>query len=212
MTTMPREPNRFTLRVPPSWLQFDIWRATRTGELTRIVDDHLTRLPNLRPHRRDILKALRRLADEAERAGALTCAAAVDNEGGVLATLAVFVTPGMSEPALNTVPAIAAQIPATPRPDCDSDRDGKSDWREVRLIEIPAGEAVQVRSVSTLDGQASSDAARVVSMETLLPMPGRERILNVVLTSPQLALTDDLLELFDLITQTLAWVESPIPA
>jgi len=210
MTTMPREPNRFTLRVPPSWLQFDIWRATRTGELARIVDDHLTRLPNLRPHRRDILKALRRLADEAERAGAVTCAAAVDNEGGVLATLAVFVTTGMPEPALNTVPAIAAQIPATPRP--TGADPGQSDWREVRVIEIPAGEAVQVRSVSTRDGQASADAARVVSMETLLPMPGRERILNVVLTSPQLALTDYLLELFDLITQTLAWVETPIPA
>jgi hypothetical protein len=208
----PQTPSRFTLRVPSSWFQFDIWRATRSGELTRIVDDHLTRLPNLRPHRRDILKALRGLAEEAERAGAVTCAAAVEEEGAVLATLAVFVTEGMSEPALNTVPAIAAQIPATSRPDPDSDGVGESDWREVRVIDLPAGEAVQVRSVSTLEGQASSAAVRIVSMETLVPMPGRERVLNVVLTSPQTRLADDLLDLFGLITETLAWVGTPTPA
>ena len=212
MRAAPQARSRFTLRVPPSWLQFDIWRATRTGELTRIVDDHLSRLPNLRPHRRDILKALRRLAEEAEQAGSVTCAAAVDNEGAVLATLAVFVTAGMSEPALNTVPAIAAQIPATARPDPDSDGAGQLNWREVRLVDIPAGAAVQVRSVSTLEGQASSSPVRVVSMETLLPMPGKEQILNIVLTSPQTTLADDLLDLFGLITETLAWVETPIPA
>src|SRR3954447_6453571 len=121
MRAAPQARSRFTLRVPPSWLQFDIWRATRTGELTRIVDDQLTRLPNLRPHRRNILKALRRLAEEAEQAGAVTCAAAVEGDGTVLATLAAFITEGMPEPALNTVPAIAAQIPSTARPDPSPD-------------------------------------------------------------------------------------------
>jgi len=209
VTAEAQAPDRFTLRVPPSWLQFDIWRATRTGDLARIVDDHLTRLPNLRPHRGDILKALRGLAREAEQAGAVTCAAAVEGNGAVLATLAVFITEGMQDPALNTVSAIAAQIPSTARPDSDSDGAKKSDWREVRLIDIPAGDAVQVRSVSTLEDQTASTPVRIVSMETLLPMPGRDRILNVVLTSPQTELADDLLNLFNLITETLAWATTP---
>jgi len=212
VTTQPVAPSRFSLRVPPSWVQFDIGRATRTGDLTRIVDDHLTRLPNLRSHRRDILKALRRLAEEAEQAGAVTCAAAVDEDGAVLATLAVFLTDGMPETALNTVPAIAAQIPATPRPDPASDGEGRADWREVRVIEIPAGEAVRVSSISTLEGDPSAAPVRIVAMETLLPMPGRDRVLNVVLTSPQTEVADGLLDLFGLITETLAWVDTPASA
>lgn len=206
MTAQPLAPNRFSLRVPPSWVQFDIWRASRTGELTRIVDEHLAKVPNLRPHRRTILAALRRLAEEAESAGAVLCAAAVDeqgSQGALLATLAVFVTDGMPEPALNTVPAIAAQLPATPRPDPASADD--ADWREVRIVEIPAGEAVRVRSLTSLAPEGDSPTVRLVSMETLLPLPGRERILNVVLTSPHVELVDELHDLFDLITETLAW-------
>jgi len=73
----------------------------------------------------------------------------------------------------------------------------------VRVIEIPAGEAVQVRSVSTLNGDASPAPVRVVSMETLLPMAAEDRIVNVVLTSPQTKLADSLLVLFALITGPL---------
>lgn len=257
MTAQPQAqaPSRFSLRVPPTWVQFDIQRATRTGELTRIVDEHLAKLPNLRPHRRDILKALRRLAEEAESAGAVLCAAAADEygeDGRLLATLAAFITEGMPEPALNTVPAIAAQIPATPRPEPDSEGAADADWREVRIVEMDAGHAVRVRSLSTLTAAASgimpvpssasdpstaesqsatpaaatapsvsapaqggdtatTDAAtvRLVSMETLIPLPGRERVLNVVLTSPHTNLVDELLELFELISDTLAWEETP---
>lgn len=216
MSAPPRASNRFSLRVPPSWVQFDIRRATRTGELTRIVDDHLAKLPNLKSHRRVILKALRRFAEEAESAGAVLCAAAVDEQGpdgALLATLTVFVTEGMPEPALNTVPAIAAQLPATPRPDPgpdpDTDDARESDWREVRIIEIPAGEAVRVRSVTTLAGAADAEPVRLVSMDTLLPLPGQDRILNVVLTSPHVNLVDELLEVFDLISETVAWEDTP---
>lgn len=199
------------LRVPPNWVQFDIQRAVRTGELTRIVDDHLKKLPALKPHRRDILKALRRLADEAESAGAVLCAAAVDeaaDDGALLATLAAFITDGMPEPALNTVPAIAAQITATPRVD-GADPGCEPDWREVRIVDLPAGQAVRIRSLTTLHSDTAERGVRIVSMETLLPLPGSDRILNVVLTSPQPQLTDELLDLFDLITETLSWDARP---
>lgn len=211
MSTRSGAPSRISLRVPPNWVQFDIHRAVRTGDLTRIVDEHLKKLPALKPHRRGILKALRRLADEAESAGAVLCAAAVDeagDAGALLATLAVFITEGMPEPALNTVPAIAAQITATPRAE-GAEPGSEPDWREVRIVDIPAGQAVRTRSLTTLRSDTAGEGVRIVSMETLLPLPGSDRILNVVLTSPQPQLTDELLDLFDLITETLSWDLDP---
>jgi hypothetical protein len=105
----------FSLRIPETWFEFDIWRATRTGDLSRLVDERIEVLPQLRPYRAAILRGLRQLAEDAERAGALYCAAAadrVDDDGTMLATLMVFNTSGTSEPALNSVEAIAAQITA----------------------------------------------------------------------------------------------------
>lgn len=209
MTTSVTAPSRFSLRVPPDWVQFDIQRATRTGELTRIVDEHLSGLPHLRPLRRDILRALRHLATEAESAGAVLCAAVVDDQGAdgaLLATLVAFITDGMPEPALNTIPAIAAQLTATPRTEPAADGT-ESDWREVRVIEIPAGDAVQLRGLTTIEVEADVPSLRLVTMETLIPLPGGERILNLVLTSPHVTLVDDLLEVFGLISETLTWDE-----
>lgn len=207
MTSFAIAPSRFSLLVPPDWVQFDIQRATRTGELTRIVDQHLAGLPHLKPVRRDILKALRHLATEAESAGAVLCAAAVDDQGAdgaLLASLVAFITDGMPEPALNTIPAIAAQLTATPRAEMGSDGT-EPDWREVRVIEIPAGEAVQLRGLTTIEADGDGPSLRLVSMETLIPLPGGERILNLALTSPHVTVVDDLLEVFGLISETLTW-------
>lgn len=193
---------RFSLRIPESWFEFDVWRATRTGDLGRLVDQRLQELPELRPHRGTILRGLRDLAAEAERAGAVYCAAAADDPGGdnaLLASLMVFTTAGMPEPALNTVEAIAAQITTHPR------SAGAPEWREVRLVELDAGRAVRVRGVTT------AESVPLVSMQTLVPVPGSESTLNVVLTSPQAALADELLDLFDAISATLAWDEGPSP-
>jgi hypothetical protein len=201
-------PARFSLRVPETWFEFDVWRATRTGDLSRMVDRRLEDLPELRPHRSAILRGLRQLAEDAERRGAVYCAAAadrVDDDGTMLATLMVFSTEGMPEPGLNTVEAIAAQITTAPR------SDSSPDWREVAVVDLAAGRAVRVRGVSTTTSPDGTQALSVVSMHTLIPIPGADGVLNVVLTSPQLSLSDGLLDLFDAISATLSWEDGPSP-
>lgn len=195
---------RFSLRLPQTWFDFDVWRATRTGEITRMVDRRIAELPELRPHRSAILRGLRQLAAEAERRGAVYGAASADRAGddALLASLMVFTTRGMPEPALNTVEAIAAQITAVPR----SGR--RLDWRDVTLVEMAAGRAVRVRAVTTTSADGTA-ALPAVSMQTLIPVPGSERILDVALTSPQLSLAEALLDLFDAISSTLAWEAGP---
>ncbi len=228
-------PARFGLRIPEGWVELDPWRATRTGDVARLVDERIADMPQLRPHRATMIKGLRTLAEEAERAGAVYCAAAAepagsgDDHGQLLASLTVVSTTGMPEPALNTVEAIAAQIPATARTDTSPD------WREVRIVTLAAGQAVRVRGVRTItagrrgtattgtpgdptaDGLPPAGAAgemsslSVVSMQTLIPVPDGENILDIVLTSPRVDLTEGLLDLFDAISATLSWEEGPPP-
>jgi len=231
---------RFGLRVPETWFEFDVWRATRTGDLARTVDQRLVDLPQLRPHRAAILRGLRQLAEDAERRGAVYCAAAadrIDDDGMLLATLMVFSTAGMPEPALNTVEAIAAQLtataPAAPNevapnevapngtapngtapneaaPNGTPDR--PTPWREVRIIDLNAGRAVRVRGVSVVDSTDGTQTLPVVSMQTLIPIPGSDDVLNVVLSSPLASMAAGLLDLFDAISATLTWEAGPSPS
>jgi hypothetical protein len=210
----PADPNGFVLRVPESWWEFDIWRATRTGDLARMVDARIEEMPELAPHRGALLTLLRDAARHAERNGARFCAVAtdvvddtavianrrrstVDTDAGVLiATAMVFQTAG--EPEQNTVEAIAAQVSSR------AETPGSSTWRRVEIVEIPAGRAVRLRGVEAAD-TADGRSIDSVVMQTLIPVPGDQGVLDLVLTSPQVQLAEPMLDLFDAISGTLAW-------
>jgi hypothetical protein len=165
------------------------------------------------------------LAEDADRRGAVYCAAAadrVDDDGMLLASLMVFSTAGMLEPALNTVEAIAAQLTATgPEPRRPANGTGpdaagatgteNAPWREVRVIELEAGRAVRVRGVTSIESPDRTRTLPMVSMQTLIPIPDRDDVLNVVLTSPVVSMAEGLLDLFDAISATLTWEPGPAP-
>ncbi|MFI7705831.1 hypothetical protein [Nonomuraea sp. NPDC049480] len=188
-------PFGFTVRVPESWYAFDTWRAGRTGDLARLVDARVSAAPELAPHRSVLVKVLREVADLAGRRGAVFGAAMTDHVedvGTVLATLMVLHTPGSPDPAGNTVEAIASGIIAIPP------RQGTPAWRDVEIVEVDAGRAVRVTGVEAGEIEA-------VTMQTLIPVPGGHGVLDLVLTSPHLSLTEPMLDLFDAISATLAW-------
>ncbi len=194
-------PRGFTLRVPPSWFEIDVWRATRTGDVRRLVDARVAADPGLAGHRGVLIRLLREVAERAERQGAVFCAAMADPvAGGTLAaTLLVFHSEGSPDPAANTVEAIAGQIYAR-APHAGS-------ARHVELVELAAGRAVRVHGVEDAD---LGDGARLpcVVGQTLLPVPGGAGVVSVVLSSPQVELAEPMLELFTAITSTFAW--SPV--
>ena len=199
-------PLGFTLRVPESWVEFDVWRATRTGDLGRLVDARIAQAPELAPWRGTLVKLLREVADNAERQGALFCAAMADpveDAGMLAASMMVLQTDGAPDAADNTVEAIAGQVSAV------AAADGSPYWRRVEIVEVPAGRAVRVYGV-----EAAQVGARVpidcVVMQTLIPVPAGQGVLDVVLTSPQVQIAESMLELFDAISATLAWSQSPV--
>jgi hypothetical protein len=194
------QPSAFQLRVPESWLEFDIWRATRTGDLARMVDARIAETPQLRRYRGALLKALRQAAEEAERSGALYCAAMSEmvEDSGMLAAIGmVFKTDGAPEPADNTAETIAGQVSAV------AQREGTAEWRRVEVVEIPAGRAVRVYGIDAVD--FGSQTVDCVVMQTLIPFPDGSAVLNIALTSPQVELTEPMLDLFDAISSTLSW-------
>lgn len=181
-------PFGLSLRIPRSWYEFDVERATRTAEVSRLVDTRVAAEPALAPHRSDLIKALREVAELALRQGAVFCAVMTDEQ--LLATLMVFHTPGM--PDGNTVETIAAGVVASP-----PQKDGPA-WRAVRIVELATGPAVRVTGVDSHDFDS-------VVMHTLLPGPDGDGVVDLVLASPHVGLTEPMLDLFDAISATLAW-------
>jgi hypothetical protein len=193
---------QFTVRIPPSWWEFDVWRATRTGDLARHVDTRIADQPALRKHRGPLLRALREAAADAERQGALMCAVMGElvDDSALAAVLMAVQTHGSAERSDNTPEAIAGQITAIPH------RKESPYWRQVTPLDLPAGRAVRLRGIESVTcGGRTSDC---VVMHTLTPFPDGEGLLDVVLTSPQTQLAEPMLDLFDAISETLAWSPS----
>lgn len=193
-------PRGFELRLPESWLEFDVWRATRTGDLPRLLDARIAQDPELKPYRGALVMALRRAASEAERHGALFCATMselVEDAGMLAATVMVFQTDATLDPADNTAEVIASQLTSV------APSEGAARWRRIDIVEIPAGRAVRVQGVEPVDlGGQSVDC---VVMQTLIPVPDGPGVLNVAATSPQVELAESMLDLFDAISATLTW-------
>lgn len=201
MTAVTSPPIGFTLRVPESWIEFDIWRATRSSLLNRLLDERLTESPELAPHRSALSRLLREVAEEAESQGAVFCAVMlepVDDAGFLAATAMVFHTDGAPDATDNTVDAIAAEVSA------HAPSDTSPAWRRVEIVDLPVGRAVRVYGLEVVSSSARPPLDGIV-MQTLVPVPGDAGVVNVVLTSPQTSLVDSMLELFDAISDTLAW-------
>jgi hypothetical protein len=197
-----------SLQVPPTWFEFDVWRATRTGDLARLVDRRIGADTRLRPWRGALLKALRAAAEQAEREGAVMCAAMTDpfgDDGVLAALLTVFHTIGDPDPAGNTVEEIAAQLTAIAPTEASADR------RRVEIITLDSGPAVRVYGTETVD--LGGHPVESVVMHTLIPVPDGDGVLNVVLASPQAQLAEAMLGLFEAISNTFAWAEEmPVSA
>jgi hypothetical protein len=197
-------PSGFNLRVPESWVEFDVWRANRTGDLARLVDARLAQTPELTPHRGALIRLLKEVAAHAERSGALFCAAMcelAEDTGMLAASLMVLRSDGPPDPADITVEAIAAQVTSV------VPAENGAPWRQVEIVEIPAGRAVRVKGVEPAGrGRSSAD---MVSMVTLVPVPGGGGVVTIVLTSPQVELVDPMLDLFDAISSTFGWSSIP---
>lgn len=197
MTSAPAD--AFGLRIPPEWEEIDVHPRTRDAAIAASVGRRITEVPELRPHRTELVRLWRNLAAKTYDAGGRYCAifAQPAGEGVIPGAVTVTALPAApAEPGLSAVDAIIDQLQRSPA------RQGDETWQSTRIVDIEgAGPAVQVFGVEDIDLNESGYQLRCVVLSTFIP--AGEHVLLVTGTSPATDLVDPLLELFGAITATL---------
>lgn len=191
----------FTLAVPSAWWELDVRPGSREAALEALVDGQVRDVPELRPHRTALARLLREQARSAWEAGAAYCATLVEptDDGPVTASVVALVVPAPLTTDHRDRLAVMMEAVA-PRP--RSEQDGV--WRAVEVVQVPgAGPAGRAWGVEDVELPGGVGLLRTVVMQTLVPLPGVDRVLVLTCSSPVLPLTDDLLDLFDAISSTL---------
>lgn len=201
----------FALTVPSSWFELDLAPATRDRSLSALVEQRVRDVPQLREHRSAISRLVRRQAREAWDSGARLCACMVDvsDDGPITASITASVVAG----PLGIRPGGQAQLdallaPLVPKVAADED----DTWREVRALDVPdSGPAARAWGVEDVDLPQDAGWVRVVSMVQLAPVPGTDRVVVLSCSSPVLALSDALIDLFHAVCDTLRVVRPLAP-
>jgi hypothetical protein len=192
-------PGSFTLRVPDSWLDYDLAHQdfSRQQEELRAI---LT-TPEQRQAADDALRQTRRLLRTARQRGAVSAAGmiAADGDGLLMAFVAVF---GVSMPpgVELSIGELAQQLTRPAGPNGYGDR-------TVTSVDLPeVGTVARITGTEVVDLTDEISAA-MVAMHTFIPMPGQDGSYLVVTgMSPNLPLADALHDIFDAITGTFRFV------
>lgn len=198
----------FSVTVPSTWFEIELSPSTRDASIRTLVDERVSEIEELRPHRATIVRLLRRQARDAWAAGARYCACMVEptDEGPITASATVSVVTG----PLGTRPddpAYAAALVAPLRekePAHDDDT-----WSRVAPVDVPGGgPGARTWGLEDVDLPDGAGWVRVVQMMQLVPVPGVNRVVILTCSSPVVALAEPLLDMFDAICGTLRLVRA----
>ncbi|MFI9048250.1 hypothetical protein [Streptomyces sp. NPDC053427] len=195
----------FSMRVPENWVEFDLAHESlaklRAKLVAQVGTDKLTR-----EGVNDLFRTAREVLDGARRRGALYAAGAFHNydDGLLLANTMVFgVTPA---PGLRMdLQDLVRQLTPTAGPAKEG-----AVARKVTLETIP--EVGQVGRVVGIEEARVTDevTVKLLVMHTVIPLPDDDRVLIVTCTSPNLTLTEELLDLFDAISGTFRFRDTAV--
>jgi len=195
----------FSIRVPESWFELDVRPATRDGNITLLVEQRIREVPELREHRGELVRLLRRQARDAWESGAVYCAcfALVLDDSVVPGSITVSVIP--PPPAGAGPDAIAEQLPTR-----DAAEDGDR-WMSRSMVDLEGiGRVPRSQGVTDVRLPDGSGWIRMIVMQTFIPLDS-QRLLLVGAASPAIDLAEPLLELFDAVTGTLVLVSASLP-
>ena len=198
----PAAPVAFALQLPADWFELDVKPRTRDAMIRLLVDDRVKLQAELREHRSELVKLLRRQARDAWDAGAKYCACFVIAVGESIIPGSITVSVIPSPHGRATVDAVAENLTSHEAEDDDST------WSRRSLVTLPdVGRAARREGVIDVPLPDGRQVVRTVVMQTFVPLTDG-RLLLVAAASPALDLVDPLLELFDAVTATLTLVGS----
>lgn len=209
VTPAPGQLCGLNILVPSTWYEFDIHPAKVDGSIREVVDARSQERPELSEHKASLVKTLRKVAREAWSSGVVYFGAMAEivEDEPMMASVMITVTDTRDdltgEFAPNEPDAIMTALKPIPK-----GRRPTDPWREVRVVDLPEV-GVAARSEGIEDIEAPNDARilRMVMMQTYVPFPsGDPRIAVISASTPQLALVEPMLELFDGISSTFRFV------
>lgn len=194
----------FSLTVPQSWFELDVHPATRDDRIRRLVEDRVRGDDAMWAARHGIIRILRQEAHKAHDAGATYAACLVQptDEGPITASVVVSLVRGPVGSRTDGDPAGALLdlLRTVPRGEDELDP-----FTALATVDLP-GVGACARSYGIEDVELEGGAIRTVFMQTMVPVPGVNKVFLISASSPVLPLAGELHDLFDALTGTFRLV------
>lgn len=197
------------IQVPSTWYEFDVHPATVNRSIREVVAKRVKERPELAEYQAELIRTLKKVAREARRNRVVysgSMCEIVDGEpmvASLMVSVPEVVNETTGESAVTSLDALMSIL--TPM---DPGRRPTDPWRRVGLVDLPeAGRAARTEGIEDIEIPDDNRSYRAVMMQTFVPFPGSDPKVAVISAStPQLALVEPMLQLFDLITSTFRFV------
>jgi hypothetical protein len=185
----------YTITVPGSWFELDVEPATRDEAIRRLVEERVRGNDAMWAQRHAIQKLLGEQARAAYESGATYCASfsIPTDEGPITGTVMVSL---VMDPAYDETSVLDDVLRSVPRVGGDLDP-----WTEVGVVNVDGVECMRSRGIEDAP-VGDGHFVRNVSMLTVVPVPDHRRMFLVACSSPVVAMAEELLDLFDAVTDT----------
>jgi hypothetical protein len=200
--TAPRPEVGFRVHVPDSWLTLDLDPASSDQWIERVLDERIAEHPPAARHRGHMRRILQSLIDQQRAAGVFLSAilAAGSRPAEMIgANLSLSWNRLVSAP--DEIDWLARHF-AT-----EELQDGEfPQMRTVDLVDLPAGPAVRIRTSLLAPVPESSHRQRVAVSQFVVPVPDSRWLGVLVVSTPNLALTEVFARLADEVAQSLRFL------
>ncbi len=178
-------PSDYRLILPDGWFRIDLEPGTRERAVAALVERQFGGVDNAPHVKAEARKKLLATAHDAFRNGGIELYVSLQTAAGfpLSAALVVTLTPPHEDDQVVVTPKWLAETLT-------------GDGREITITELPAGQAVRVRSHDP----------PVTSLDIHVPVPGSSAYLLLSFSTPLAPLADALVGMFDAITGTLRWI------
>jgi hypothetical protein len=202
--TAPRPDVGFRVHTPDSWLTVDLDPARTDGWIERVLDERVAEHPEAARHRGHMRRILQSLVEQQRAAGVFLCALLV---AGSRPAEMIGANLSLSWVRLASAPDDTTWLA---RYFADEElQDGElTEMRTVDLVELPAGEAVRIRTSLLAPVPETARRQRVSITQLVVPVPGTQWLGVLVVSTPNLAMAGVFGRLAEEVARSLVFLDS----
>jgi hypothetical protein len=199
----PRPEIGFRVHVPDSWLTLDLDPVSSDQWVEQVLDERVAEHPEAARHRGHMRRILQSLIDQQRAAGVFLSAilAAGSRPAEMIgANLSLSWNQLASAPA--DITWLARHFAAEELADGEF-----PELRTVDLVDLPVGPAVRIRTSLLLPVPETSRRQRVAVNQIIVPVPDTRWLGVIVVSTPNLSLTEVFARLADEVAQSLQFLD-----